>query len=127
MIETIFHRATNTFHIKITGSATAEDLAEMFPLLFQIEDLPDVLNVLFDARFGTLLLSTNEIKIMINEKRERLARFKMVKEAIVVNVALQTALALFYQNIAHSRNYNLKVFSELEAAQKWLNLNKITK
>ena len=70
------------------------------------------------AKYNSSLASLSKI---YEHQRERKRYFTSIREAIVTNSPLETALGFIYGKLcSNSANYQFKVFSAMEGALGWL-------
>lgn len=85
-------------------------------------DLPDVLNILIDAKDADLKLSAAEVTDTVAYNAALAPRFKRINTAVITNHPENTAFILLYESLSKGKRYRFKTFYLKENAVEWLKL-----
>ena len=83
------------------------------------------MRILEDSRDVKVAFSIKEIPDIMKDAIEIMKSYDLVKHAIVYNSALYTAYGLLAEKFVSNERYFLKVFSSMEAAKDWLEIDDI--
>jgi hypothetical protein len=105
---------------KLKPVISMEDMLDTLNYFKNSEGLPARLNILEDARDVKVRFSIKEIPAIMKEAVLIMKKYDVVKHAIVYNSAIYTAYGLLAEKLVSRGNYYLRVYSSMEAAEKWI-------
>ena len=122
MITYTFQPDLSLIEVKGHGVISVEDIQGFYEELFQNEHLPGKIKVLIDGRDTAFAPGSESQMQRFGEVIAQLgARFSSMKEALLVDAPLSTAIASLYKlHTDHIRFYTFSVFSTEHAARNWL-------
>ena len=120
MVEHRFNAEKGVLYALVTGKIEFEEMMERAEMLGQRKDLPRDLKILEDAREAIAGFGVSEIKPMLRNMEKHLHNYDSVRHAVVHSNPLNTAFALMADQFRKDKKYRIRVFSTVEAAEKWL-------
>ncbi|MBN2274938.1 MAG: STAS/SEC14 domain-containing protein [Bacteroidales bacterium] len=123
MIQWKFDRDKDLITAKYTGSISYEEIAQYINDLGRINDLPKKLYILSDYTDADtrLLYRAKRAALVLDDIKDRMRKYDLVKEAILQNNPFGAALAnLYITFFRNTKNYKIKLFSTRTAAMAWL-------
>lgn len=120
MTENYFIEEENTLYITVKGNANIDHLLKMIDFLCEIRQVSQEIKVLENASSAMLSLSYSEVRFVAETIKAKLGKLNSIKHAVIHTDPLSTAYALIASDLTKSDNYDLKVFSTVEAAKAWL-------
>ena len=121
MIEHIFNHELNILELHLGETLQIEDILDSYVLMRKSNYLPRDLMILIDCRESIIDLKVSELMLTNDAVRRTLAQYNSLKEAIIVDKPLETALAsIFQQNNLDHTFYSCNIFSTRDAAVAWL-------
>lgn len=107
----------------ITGTVKIKDLTEYIITLGKDKNLPETLKILTDARNAEFYPETQpeDLAEIVKANYKSLVARNYVYDAFTVSTPTETAMGKLYEEFSKAENYKFKIFSTMEAAEKWLN------
>ena len=84
------------------------------------KDYPRELRILTDSSKSNMLLSAEDLPMIVEENNNALKEYTYIVDAIVLGNPHDTAISYLYKEISKNKNYFFKLFSSNEAAIQWL-------
>ncbi len=82
--------------------------------------LPRELRILEIALDTRATFNIHDVKVLYQKMKEAALKYTFIKHAVVHNSKKNTAYALFVETLTRHARYELRVFSSVKAAEKWL-------
>ncbi len=82
--------------------------------------LPRELRILEVALNTVATFNIHEVKVLFHYMKETALKYTFIKHAVVHNSKKNTAYSLFVESLSRHTRYELRVFSSVKAAEKWL-------
>ena len=120
MVEYNFRAEKGVLYALVTGRIEAEEMMQRTEMLGQRTDLPRDLKILEDAREAVAVFGVSDVKPMLRNIEKHLGNFDSVRHAVVHSNPMNTAFALIADQFRKDKKYRIRVFSTVEAAEKWL-------
>ena len=111
------------FYRKLKPEISFSDMLDTLNYFKDCSNLPSNLRILEDSRDVKVAFSIKEIPDIMKDAIEIMKSYDLVKHAIVYNSALYTAYGLLAEKFVSNERYFLKVFSSMEAAKDWLEID----
>jgi len=73
-----------------------------------------------------VLFQLNQLQKIADVNNRLLDRYLFVKQAIVLDKPLDTAMAYYYKQLSMQGNYTLELFTTIEAANKWMGVSELS-
>ncbi len=123
MIDYTFDKKKQILWITLKGDVSIHHFLSLYKEIQYSLNLPDTLKILVDNRKSKSDFNLKEMKMMKEYTERELKQFKYIKEAVVVKSIKDTTSALFFKNITATNNFHFEVFTTLEAATRWLQVD----
>lgn len=105
------------------GVLNIEDIINHYEQITNDDSLPKNLMVLIDCRGTKFDIKVDEISLTKDVVKKALLKFKLIKEAILVDKPFQTVIATLFENYnSDVESYSFRIFSTENAARYWLSL-----
>jgi hypothetical protein len=69
-----------------------------------------------------MLLTKNDLKVVVEANLKSLEQYNYIIDAIITDNPKETAFSMLYKELSATKKYKFNVFSTREAAIEWLNL-----
>ena len=99
---------------------TLESMLESIKLIEEDFSLPRELRILEDATNSRATFNIHDVKNIYLKMKKAAENYTYMKHAVVHNSKKNTAYALFVETLTRHARYELRVFSSMRAAEKWL-------
>jgi len=119
-----FSEDIDLLHIKYTGIITVDNIIASMKDAKQGFDLPENLLVISDFRKAETKLKFKELPKLVQPTLDVIRSHMSIYNALVVNNPYGTAMIMLFMGLIKKPNTEYKVFTTIEAAQKWLMSNK---
>lgn len=116
----IYQNSSDIIQVKERSEINLTSIRAGFRQIRSDHSLPRRLKVLIDARETCINVHPGNVGEIIDETVDGCTRFQQLKEAIVLSNPRDTAMAMLISTANRCYNYQLGVFSTLEAALDWL-------
>ncbi len=120
MIMHTFHINPGYLEIEYKGPIFADEIIRFWDHLHVDQRLPMQLRVLTDASQAEYQIQPNDFQIILETMREHLKAYDWLKAAFIQTKPKETAFSIYLENNAFIENYIHAVFTDREAAMKWL-------
>lgn len=124
MITWEFNKEKDILEVIYSGKITVEEFIKYGNSLKESNSLPKVLKILTYARkanYDTQLIARINQSFIKENLKQQLKAFTFVKNALLHDNHLETAISFAFKEIFSFENYIQKAFFTLEAAIEWLN------
>ena len=121
MIHSKFNSEKGILKSKLVGVITLENWIDDIIEVGNDKNLPKKLLILTDATEAFFEFNESDIPDAIKIIERVVYKFEFIKEALVQNNPHVTALSMLYEiELAKFENFEYKIFSTFEAANRWL-------
>ncbi|MBN2694739.1 hypothetical protein JXR93_08755 [bacterium] len=107
--------------VKQHSTVSLDDMLKGVDFLENSTDLPKELRIIEDARDIELSFNVDDLDILIDKIKKVAIKYSLIKHSVIHNSPINTAYTMILSSKTLSNNYNLQVFSTIDAALKWLN------
>lgn len=123
MIKYKFNTKANILETDFLDLVSFHDIKNYMQSIHDNETFPRKLNVIIDAQDVEFEVVPTDSQEVASFNFSLSKNFEHIKTAIVTNDPNPTSLAQLYQYGANSKNYEVKLFTLKENAQRWLKQN----
>jgi hypothetical protein len=121
MIDYVYNSRSKILEVKVTGDISIEGIIGHYNYIAENDALPDILRILIDCRGAAFDVDINSIESTTEAVKKSLKRYKIIKEAILVDKPFATAVAKIFQLFnSKIKNYSFEIFSTEDASRNWL-------
>jgi hypothetical protein len=121
MIDYVYNSKSKILEVKVSGDLNIEGIIGHYNRIARNDALPDTLKILIDCRSAAFDVDINSIESTTEAVKESLKKYKIIKEAILVDKPFETAVAKVFQLFnSKIENYSFEVFSTEDASRNWL-------
>ncbi len=121
MITKTFNSLTNILEVTYSGDVDIRQILDYQREILFDSVLPRTLLVLTDSTKCSLVLSADEIKMIIDELEELMKKYTIIRNAFLSNSPQPTALSTLYKmHITPGLKYYFEIFSTKAAAIDFL-------
>jgi hypothetical protein len=118
MIQSYFNKKTGVLETTFSGDLIIEEVVEYVKKNNSNEDYPRFLKILTDTTTARMQFGTKDLSKIIEQIYKSVEVYDFVIDALVVDSAMETAIAQFYENLDKPDRYRFKVFSTFESANE---------
>ncbi len=97
-----------------------ESMSAAISYIGEDASLPRELRILEIALDTKATFNIYDVKVLFRKMNETALKYTFIKHAVVHNSQINTAYALFVESFNRHSCYELRVFSSVKAAEKWL-------
>jgi len=97
-----------------------ESMSTAINYLEEDTTLPRELRILEIALDTRATFTIHDVKVLYHRMKEAALKYTFIKHAVVHNSKKNTAYALFVETLTRHARYELRVFSSVKAAERWL-------
>lgn len=121
MIDYAYNSKSKILEVKVNGEINIEEIIGHYNFIAENDALPDILRILIDCRDVAFDVDIQGIEFTSEAVKQSLNRYKIIKEAILVDKPKGTAVAKIFQLFnSKIENYSFEVFSTENASRNWL-------
>jgi len=120
MIKLEFKPNEGILHSFYEGDITREDLIKYIDSTRINKDYPRKLKILTDSTNANMLLSKDDLKLVVDSNLSSLEQYDFIYDAIITVNPKETAFSMWFKKMSATNKYKFEVFSTVEAARKWL-------
>ena len=116
-----FDEKTGILSIKARGNIDFWELLDLYKTIETNNEYPRKLKIIIDtlkSKFDFPVKYNEDISKAINTVAKK---YDIIKEAVVVDKYYETSVALMFDDKFVYDNLSFKIFTDMKAAQKWLN------
>ena len=115
-----FEENTDTLDVKARGNVDFWELLDLYRSIESNKEFPRKLKIIINT-----LESKFDFPVEYNEDiskalKDMIKKYDIIKEAIIVDESIETSVSLMFDDKYMIENYSFKIFTNLKAAQKWL-------
>ena len=112
-------------HIRYLGDLAIDDISTSFKEAKQDYPLPDDLLVISNFLEAKTNIRYTELHKLIRPTLDVIRSHKSIYDAIITDDPKGMAFTTLFKSLIKKTNVNYKIFSTIEAAQKWLMSSKV--
>lgn len=121
MIDYLYNSKSKILELKASGVIGIMEIIGHYKYIAENDAFPNVLKVLIDCRGSTFDLDIERLELTTEAVKTSLKRYRIIKEAILVDKPKGTAVAKIFQLFnSKIENYSFEVFSTEDASRDWL-------
>ncbi len=121
MITNKYNTENNILETIFSGMIEPEEILLFMQEVNNNKNLPDKLNALIDVRTADFDFEPIAIQSIVKANFRMNKSYQMINNAILANNANDATLTLFHQYTIDSEKYHVKIFTDRDKAETWLN------
>ena len=126
MIHYNFDKRRQVLNCTMVGTITVDEVVVFIESIIKADFLLADLNMIIDMLDCEVLFQLNQLQKIADVNNRLLDRYLFVKQAIVLDKPLDTAMAYYYKQLSMQGNYMLELFTTIEAANKWMGVSELS-
>jgi hypothetical protein len=121
MIDYVYNSKSKILEVKVSGDINIEGIIGHYNHIAEDDALPDILSIQIDCRDIAFDVDIKSIEFTSEAVKKSLIRYKIIREAILVDKPFATAVAKIFQLFnSKIKNYSFEIFSTEDASRNWL-------
>jgi hypothetical protein len=121
MVKRTFHDTDGILYVNVNGTLDLKDMFDGVDFLVNEKKLPRELKILESAEKVKVTFNENDISLIVDNLERNLGSYTSIRHAVIHSDPTNTAYTIIASNMIKNYNYQLMVFSTVEAAKSWLN------
>ncbi|MBU8891889.1 MAG: hypothetical protein KOO66_03870 [Bacteroidales bacterium] len=102
------------------GDIKKQDLIDYIDATRLNKSYPRKLKILTDSTKASLLVSKEDLKLVVEANLKSLEHYDFITDAIITLYPKETAYSVLYKEMSATNKYKFEVFTSREAALAWL-------
>ena len=123
MVHIEFDSKSQVVNCIMKDKIVVEDVTRFIKSMICADDLPKDLRIIVHLLNCEVLFNVDQIPEIVKANDYLLERYVSIRQAIVIDKPISTALAVYYKKLCKQSNYSFKIFSTLIAAEFWIKSN----
>jgi len=120
MVKALFDENSGILDVRFAGDVSISELVDYIDATRSNKHYPRVLKILTDATHAEMNFSPADLEKVVAANFKSLEQYKSIIDAIVIDSPRETAISMFYQDLAKTNKYKFEVFSTRGIALSWL-------
>lgn len=119
-VESHFDETDEIFYVTVKGDVDLAYMVKGIEMLSSDRFPQKRLRVLEDDREANVNFSISDSRIIAEKFKEIPDKYESIRHAVILKDPKNTAFGLLMSSMLNNGRYNLKVFTTLEAAYRWV-------
>jgi len=120
MVKSSFDHDRGILNSSFIGDVSVQELIDYIDATRENRSYPRVLKILTDATQAQMNFPASALTRVVEANFRSLQEYEYIIDAIIIDSPRETAIGMFYQELAKTNKYKFEIFSSRDSAMTWL-------